>query len=82
MVERNALNWLVNEFNNGNVVTATYFDVDYCSEVFTSQQIPMILCSSAGAKYNINYDGLFTTGVAPYPQMAGASEDEKFVIHL
>lgn len=77
---RNALNWLVQEFNNGNVVTASYFGYSYCSDAFKAMQIPMILGSSAGARYNIPSDGSFTTGVAPYPQMAGASEDEKFVI--
>lgn len=75
-----ALNWLVNQFNNGNLATATHFGTDYCSDAFKAQQIPMTIGSSAGASYNINGDGSFTTGVAPYPQMADAKEDEKYVI--
>lgn len=74
---RNALNWLVKEFNNGNIVTT---DSGYWSDLFKAVQIPMILGSSAGASYNIPSDGSFTTGVAPYPQISGAKEDEKFVI--
>ena len=77
---RAALEWLVDEFNNGNTVTATYLGTDYCSDAFNAMQLPMTLGSSAGAKYNVPYDGSFVTGIAPYPQMAGASEDEKFVI--
>ncbi len=77
---KDALSWLVNEFNEGNLATATHFGTDYCSDAFTAQQIPMTIGSSAGASYNINKAGEFTTGVAPYPQMDGAAEDEKFVI--
>ena len=40
----------------------------------------MTIGSSAGASYNVPTDGSFVTGVAPYPQVAGASEDEKQVI--
>ena len=75
-----ALNWLVEEFNNGNTVTATYLGTKYCSDAFKAVQLPMTLGSSAGATYNVVTDGSFVTGVAPYPQMAGASEDEKQVI--
>lgn len=75
-----ALQWLVDEFNAGNLATATHFGTDYCSDAFTAQQIPMTIGSSAGASYNIDDSGSFTTGVSTYPQMAGASEDEKYVI--
>lgn len=77
---KEALAWLVDEFNAGNLASATHFGTDYCSDAFKAQQIPMTIGSSAGASYNISSDGSFTTGVAPYPQMAGAAEDEKFVI--
>lgn len=77
---KSALEWLVSEFNSGNVVTATYLGTDYCSEAFIAGQIPMTIASTAGAKYNMTSDGSFTTGVAAYPQVAGATEDEKFVI--
>lgn len=75
-----ALNWLVDQFNEGNLATATHFGTDYCSDAFTAQQIPMTIGSSAGVTYNVDDTGAFTTGVAPYPQMAGAAEDEKYVI--
>lgn len=75
-----ALQWLVDEFNAGNLATSTHFGTDYCSDAFTAQQIPMTIGSSAGASYNIDETAAFTTGVAPYPQMAGAEEDEKYVI--
>ena len=75
-----ALNWLVEEFNKGNTVTATHLGTNYCSDAFKAVQLPMTLGSSAGASYNVVTDGSFVTGVAPYPQVAGASEDEKQVI--
>lgn len=75
-----ALNWLVEEFNKGNTVTSTHLGTNYCSDAFKAVQLPMTIGSSAGASYNVPTDGSFTTGVAAYPQMAGASEDEKQVI--
>ena len=75
-----ALKWLVDEFNNGNTVTATYLGTNYCSDAFKAVQLPMTIGSSAGASYNVASDGSFVTGVAPYPQMAGATEAEKQVI--
>ena len=75
-----ALAWLVEEFNKGNTVTATHLGTNYCSDAFKAVQLPMTIGSSAGASYNVVTDGSFVTGVAPYPQMAGASEDEKQVI--
>lgn len=77
---RAALAWLVEEFNKGNTVTATHLGTNYCSDAFKAQQLPMTIGSSAGATYNVTTDGSFVTGVAPYPQVAGASEDEKQVI--
>lgn len=75
-----ALNWLVQEFNKGNTVTSTHLGTNYCSDAFKAVQLPMTIGSSAGASYNVATDGSFVTGVAPYPQVAGASEDEKQVI--
>lgn len=75
-----ALNWLVQEFNKGNTVTSTHLGTNYCSDAFKAVQLPMTIGSSAGASYNVPTDGSFVTGVAPYPQVAGASEDEKQVI--
>lgn len=75
-----ALAWLVEEFNRGNTVTATHLGTNYCSDAFKAVQLPMTIGSSAGASYNVVTDGSFVTGVAPYPQVAGASEDEKQVI--
>ncbi len=75
-----ALNWLVQEFNKGNTVTSTHLGTNYCSDAFKAMQLPMTIGSSAGASYNVATDGSFTTGVAPYPQVAGASEAEKQVI--
>ena len=77
---RAALAWLVEEFNKGNTVTATHLGTNYCSDAFKAQQLPMTIGSSAGASYNVATDGSFVTGVAPYPQVAGASESEKQVI--
>lgn len=77
---RAALAWLVEEFNKGNTVTSTHLGTNYCSDAFKAMQLPMTIGSSAGASYNVVKDGSFTTGVAPYPQVAGASEDEKQVI--
>lgn len=77
---RAALAWLVDEFNKGNTVTCTHLGTDYCSDAFKAGQLPMTIGSSAGAKYNVPSDGSFVTGVAPYPQMAGAKEEEKQVI--
>ena len=77
---REALEWLVQEYNNGNTVTATYLGTNYCSDAFKAMQLPMTIGSSAGASYNVDTAGSFVTGVAPYPQMEGASEDEKQVI--
>ncbi len=74
---REALQWLVDEFNRGNTVTSTYLGTDYCSDAFKAMQLPMTLGSSAGAKYNVVSDESFVTGVAPYPQK---SEDHKQVI--
>lgn len=75
-----ALAWLVEEFNKGNTVTSTHLGTNYCSDAFKAGQLPMTIGSSAGASYNVVTDGSFVTGVAPYPQVAGASEDEKQVI--
>ena len=75
-----ALNWLVQEFNKGNTVTSTHLGTNYCSDAFKAVQLPMTIGSSAGASYNVPTDDSFVTGVAPYPQVAGASEDEKQVI--
>ena len=77
---RAALAWLVEEFNKGNTVTATHLGTNYCSDAFKAIQLPMTIGSSAGASYNVDKAGAFVTGVAPYPQVAGASEDEKQVI--
>ncbi len=75
-----ALAWLVEEFNKGNTVTSTHLGTNYCSDAFKAGQLPMTIGSSAGASYNVVTDGSFVTGVAPYPQVAGASEDQKQVI--
>lgn len=75
-----ALNWFVNEFNNGNIATAEYFGLNYCSDALLNGQIIMTIGSSAGAVYHVARDGSFETGIAPYPQKAGAAEDEKYVI--
>ena len=77
---RSALAWLVEQFNAGNTVTCTFLGTNYCSDAFKAGQLPMTIGSSAGASYNVTSDGSFTTGVAPYPQMAGATEAEKQVI--
>ena len=75
-----ALNWFKNEFNNENIATCDYFGVNYCSDAFLNGQIIMSIGSSAGAAYHVSRDGSFVTGIAPYPQKAGAKEDEKYVI--
>lgn len=75
-----ALSWLLGEFNKKNVVTTTYFGTNYCSDAFKAQQCVMTIGSSAGASYNVPVDGSFVTGVAPYPQLAGAKEEDKYVI--
>ena len=77
---RAALAWLVEEFNKGNTVTCTHLGTNYCSDAFKAGQLPMTIGSSAGASYNVPSDGSFVTGVAPYPQMAGAKEEDKQVI--
>ena len=77
---RAALAWLVEQFNAGNTVTCTFLGTNYCSDAFKAGQLPMTIGSSAGASYNVASDGSFTTGVAPYPQMAGATEAQKQVI--
>ena len=50
------------------------------NDAFLNGQIIMTIGSSAGAAYHVARDGSFETGIAPYPQKAGASEDEKYVI--
>lgn len=77
---KDALSWLISEFNKGNIVTTTYFGTNYCSDAFKAQQCVMTIGSSAGASYNIASDGSFVTGVAAYPQMTGAAEEDKYVI--
>ena len=77
---KEALNWLLSEFNKGDIVTTTYFGTNYCSDAFKAQQCVMTIGSSAGAGYNIASDESFVTGVTAYPQRAGAAEKDKYVI--
>lgn len=77
---KDALNWFVKEFNNGNIATCDYFGADYCSNALLNGQIIMTIGSSAGVGYHVSPNGSFETGIAPYPQKAGAKEDEKYVI--
>lgn len=77
---KQALNWLVSEFNKGNIVTTSYFGTNYCSDAFKNGQCVMTIGSSAGASYNVVADGSFVTGVAPYPQLKDAPAERQFVI--
>lgn len=75
-----AMNWLLDNFKAGNVVSTTYFGTNYCSDAFKAGQCPMTIGSSAGTSYNVVSDGSFTTGISTYPQFANAKEEEKYVI--
>lgn len=75
-----ALTWLVDEFNNGNIVTSTYLDTWYCSDAFVDLQIPMAIGYSSSLAYYESLDGSFTTGVTTYPQMTRVNDVEKQVI--
>lgn len=77
---KEALSWLVSEFNKGNIVTTSYFGTNYCSDAFKNGQCVMTIGSSAGASYNVPTDNSFVTGVAPYPQKAGAPKENQCVI--
>lgn len=77
---KEALAWLVDQFNKRYIVSTTYFGTNYCSDAFKAGQCIMTIGSSAGAKYNVATDGSFVTGVTTYPQRANATEDEKQVI--
>ncbi len=75
-----ALTWLVDEFNNGNIVTSTYLDTWYCSDAFVDLQIPMAIGYSSSLAYYVSLDGSFITGVTTYPQMTRVNDVEKQVI--
>ena len=78
---RRALEWLVSEFNKGNISTEKYLDCEYVSDAFVEQRIPMAIGSSTGANYYVNDYKMFKTGVALYPQMDDDLESKKFANH-
>ncbi len=65
---KSAVSWYKNQFDQGNLVTTSYFGTNYSSDAFKAGQIVMTLGSSAGASYNQPTDNSFEVGVAPYPQ--------------
>lgn len=68
---KESMNWLVQQFNAGNIATPGAFGAEYCSDAFKAGQCIMTIGSSAGADYNDGQKSTgtkFTTGVAPVPQ--------------
>lgn len=68
---KESMNWLVSQFNAGNIATPGAFGAEYCSDAFKNGQCIMTIGSSAGASFNDGQSSTgtkFTTGVAPVPQ--------------
>ncbi len=67
---KEAANFLLTNFKNGNIATSQAFATDYCSDAFKNGQCIMTLGSSAGSSYNDGSQATikFETGVAAVPQ--------------